>query len=198
MKNNSYQLLCEAVRNDIPWDGMLYHYIFDEHALRRILLSGKLLSTDLVPNPKVRNKYATKAMEKKLPGTSTENSDKENAQVYWKYMYDKLYAAQIGKPYSHYGIYLTPLDLFQFKNELSYRIKYDFNQIPGLPCAVQVDGWVKKVRTKDTVQQVMDKFTNYDQIENRWNTPGMKFKKLPQVVCFTSYLPVKKSNLERR
>lgn len=184
----------------VPWNGFIYHYLFNDDQLNKILKSGKILSADRVLNEKSILDYAKRAIDKKFPNASKKNTDLENAKIYWKRIYEERYEPITKKPYLNYGIYLTPLDLFQFDNNLKYRFRFNIfdllKQSTSIVMQIGAKRWL--VKSEISIEKVMDYFQDYIKVEKLWNSSKLKFQRLPQIVIFTDSLSVDKYKLEIR
>ena len=181
------------------WDGNIYHYILEHGDVDTILKSGKLVPIDILKDPKIMKFYSDKTVAKKLCSNPKENSDLENAEICWKYYYDKFYKDILNKPYEHYGIYMTTIDLFAFPTKPKYRFRFSYDDIKDKEVTIQVSGNVKKVKSYNDLKRAADKFSNPKIVERIWNTSeNFKFKRLTQVVVFADHININESMLERR
>lgn len=198
MKENSLIIYEQKSPRIVPWNGFIYHYLFNENQVNKILKDGKLLPIDKIADKDKIKDYAERAIKKKFPGASKKNTDLKNAQIYWKHVYEEKYESIIKKPYENYGIYLTPLDLFQFDSGMKYRFRFSFydllKQSPDMIIGIGSKVW--KVRTNASIEKAMVYFQDYVKVENLWKSSKLKFQRLPQIVLFAKSLPLDKNKLE--
>lgn len=183
------------------WNGFIYHYLFNFSEVNKILKSNKLFSINILKDPEIVKFYSNLATSKKLKGVSKENSDIENAEIFWEYFYNKFYRDILNKPYSNYGIYMTTIDLFSFDCglDLKYRFRFSYNDIKGKDIIISISGKAKKVNSINDIKLAADIYSNNKLVERIWNTSNkFKFKRLPQIIVFSDYLKVNKSMLEKR
>ena len=176
------------------WDGFIYHYQFDGKNMNKILSSGHLLPANRSKNPKTNKIYGDRAIKMKIEGSSKENSDLENAEIYWKLVYNHIYKPCLKKPYKNYGIYLTCLDLFKITNTLKFRFKFTLTDLKG-DSVIQIGKNASKINSSSDIRKVANKFPN-DKVKRIWEGPGLKFIKLPQIVNFSDFLKVNKNMVE--
>lgn len=185
----------------MKWDGFIYHYLLDFSDVDKILKSRKLYPINILKDPKIIKHYSNTAIEKKLEGASKDNSDIENAEITWKYFYDKFYKDILKKPYKNYGIYMTTVDLFSFDcgKNVRYRFKFTYDDIKGKDSIILISGRAKKINSKKDLKLAADIYSNDKLVERIWNTSKkFKFKRLPQIIVFSDYLNVNKSMLEEK
>jgi hypothetical protein len=183
-----------AELNNSTWDGYIYHYQFDSKNMNKILSSGHLIPANKSKNPKANKDYGDRAIKMKLDGSSKENSDFENAEIYWEHAYDHFYKPCLKKPYKNYGIYCTCLDLFKITDKLKFRFKFTLDDLKG-DTVIQLGKNVSKINSSSDIKKVTNKFTD-DKVEKIWKRPGLKFLKLPQIVNFSDSLKVNKNIVE--
>jgi hypothetical protein len=176
INNLVYQALLESVNQKIP----IYHYVFNMKNLNNILKMGKL-----------------------LPINQLIDTNKDDYNVYIKrdinYLettYNKFYKNILNKPYdNNYGIYLTPVDLFSFPNQLTHRFTFTINDLDLSKTVIKIRSNVQLL-TQKNLNQISLKYSNPKEIEEIYNSPSLKFILLPQIVTFSDYLKVSKNNLE--
>ena len=176
------------------WNGFIYHYQFNIKNMNRILSSGNLLPANKSKNPKTNKIYGDRAIILKVEGSSKNNSDLENAELFWNHAYDYLYGSALKKPYKNYGIYCTCLDLFQITDRFKFRFKFTLDDLKG-DTVIQIGKKVSKINSSSDIRRVASEFTN-DKVKKIWKTPGLKFIKLPQIVNFSDSLKVNKNMVE--
>ena len=178
-------------------DVKIYHYLFIQETLNDILKSKKLLSVDETMTPDQIKMYSQRAIDKKIPGASKNNSNIENATLYWKYVYYKYHYPALRKPYKNYGIYTTPIDFFKFKNRLNIRISIDYKDLPKESIIQLGLHNVKKINSKDDILDVMKKFTDTNKVEKLFYSSKLIFEKLPQIISYDS-INVSRDMIEKR
>ena len=178
-------------------DIKIYHYLYDEKSLSNILRDKKLMSISELLIPSNVKSYAKRAIDKKIPNANKDNTDIENANIYWKYVYNKFYYPILKSPYKNYGIYLTPLDLFQFENNLNLRIKINFKDLPKESLIQLGLNNVKKITSKNIILDVTKNFKDINKVEKIYNESKLKFQKLPQIISF-DHINVSKDMIEKR
>jgi len=186
-------LILEAVQLKSP----IYHYLFDDESLNKILANKRLLPISTLILPNQIDDYSKRAISKKLPGIT--NDKINNANIYWEYMYNQFYRSILNQNYTgNYGIYLTPIDLFAFPNDLKYRICYTIDDLSKSTIIQVGKSYIKKLNSDTDIKLVMSKFQDPKHIEQLYKTSKLVFIKLPQIVTFSDYLPVTKSRIEKR
>lgn len=177
----------------------IYHYLFDLSEKDKILKTKKLLPINILKDPKIVKIYSEMAIKNKLDGSSENNTDIENAELQWKYTYNKLYKNVLNKPYKNYGIYTTIVDLFSFDSGVKYRFKLSYNDIKDKESVIQVGGKVKIIKSIQDIIDVNKIYYNNKLVERIWNkSKFFKFKRLPQIVVFSNYINVNESMLETK
>ncbi len=175
----------------------LYHYTDSQATVDKILKDGALKPIDSLEHAEGRlEDYSRRAIAKKLPGASKQRSVIHNAQIYFKHIYDRFYKKATKKPFTTYGIYLTPLDLFTFPNALQYRFVVPCKQII-LNSVLQLGGKVQPFSIP-RLQKMMLKFKTMAAIEKGYNSSTLHFRRLPQVVVFVNRLEVTPNQVEQR
>jgi len=173
----------------------IYHYVFDEASLDKILKLGKLLPVNRNLSHERVYGYAERAISLKLKGVSEYNTPLENAEIYWKAAYNLFYRGALNKPYINYGIYFTPIDLAGII-KIKYRFRLDFSKLTG-DSVLQISRKVELIESGSRLLQLTKAYTNKVKNKELWDrAPGAHFKYLPQIVNFSNYIKVSRKDLE--
>lgn len=118
--------------------------------------------------------------------------DADDADDYFERIYEKRYQPVLKRPYPHFGIYTTPLDLF-FLDEFPWRIV--------IQCAPHEEDMVFQVGAdvEMLTPEVYKKTRSFSKkyIREKWSSSKLKFKRLPQIVYFGDVpLTVSKEQIE--
>ena len=210
--NDHFKTICELLNGKtslnsvadktVAWAGNTYHYLFDTAKVKQLMGTKTILSADKLNDPARNSDYAKRAKSRNLPGFSEENSDFDNAKIYWKFVYDKYYKPVIKKPYRNYGIYLTPLDLFKFDSSMQYRVKLPYDSIKKFvknrDVIITVGSKVKILTDVQDIVNVLSSYNSYEEVEKIWKSSKLKFQRLPQIIIFADSIPINLSDFEKR
>lgn len=158
-------------------DLYLFHYIFDPspEVIDSILKNG-LLPVD------------------KLESTRWIERHSKKGKDYFRETYKKLYQKVLGgRKYVHYGIYLTPINLWGLGLKLKGRkvdrlprVEIPLKEINLRDCVLseRLKRRIRRVPTKRVIKNSIRRWTKEETIK-AWNTSRWPFVKIPQVVCFS-------------
>lgn len=159
----------------------VYHYVYNAKNIDKILKSGKLLPTDVLRDPGVMLEYGSRA-------------DSGKADDYFRMMYDRFYKPVLKKPYKHYGIYSTTVDLAGIDLDITHRIAIPSSLFDSSNTVIQIGAKVEPFSPK-RLEEVIKKFSDKNRVAKLYHSSTLKFRKLPQVVFFGDSLPIEKRNV---
>lgn len=163
-------------------DTFVYHYLYNDEMLEDILKDGKLLPVDSLDESE-KNKSDKKYAER---------NKKNDADAYRRSIYAEKFEKVLDEPYSNYGIYLTPCDLF-FDNSLMHRFKIPISKLSE-KTVIQVGKEVELFNIKKLKEVLSD--LPQKEIEKKYWKSKKHFMVLPQVIEFGGELQVDESMVE--
>jgi len=174
----------------------IYHYVFDDKLIHKILSSGKLFPVNRIKDEKRIKDYANRALEYKLTGSNVNNSDIENAEIYWRHVYQEFYEPVIKKPYRNYGIYMTTIDLVGITS-VKYRFVFNFDDLDGDTVFQVGKNNIRLLNSENQLSIFNKPYLDHDKVKRIWDTTRkLKFTRLPQIVNFSDSIKVSNENLE--
>lgn len=110
---------------------------------------------------------------------------KLSPQEYWRDRYDLFYKHVLKKPYRHYGIYTTPIDLPHHSQGGPHcRVRFEITELLPLAVLHCLDLGILELATETNVTVAQQSYTSA-KIKTVWTTVKQRrFRFLPQVVYF--------------
>lgn len=171
----------------------IYHHFYDNATMALFNAPQRgplgLESVSRIAPPAQVKEYAKRALQRNLPGSDKSKPDIHNAESYWRYIYTEFYEPVINKPYSGYGIYTTPLNLFGVDDDIVGRAVIPYTAIAALVSSgdvvLQTGKTVRLVKDDRDIIKQQEKYTHTD-IVKKYHKHKLVFQILPQIVIFNT------------
>lgn len=158
----------------------VYHYCYNGAMIDTILAEG-LKPVNLTRDPKELARYS-------------ERVEGGNPDEYFRNTYKQFYEKALNRPYKNYGIYMTTVDLGSIDPKIAFRIDVPLTSFDQSNTVIQLGAKVEKFTMKGW-DRISREFADPKVVKKIYDSSKLKFKQLPQIVCFDDVIKIEKNHI---